>query len=291
MNTTEKYSIRDLEMLSGVKAHTLRIWEKRYGIVKPKRSNTNIRHYNGDDLREILNISLLNKNGFKISAIAGMSLAERDEHLSTITLLREGSDGSHESLLLSLIELDEARFNQVFMSIIIRLGFEKAFTQVIFPFFEKIGLMWQFGSINAAQEHFFSNMVRQKIFAATDALMIPDKAGREKVLLFLPENEMHEIGLLFYNYAFRARGFRTVYLGQSVPLADLTGLAQSTQPDIVVTGMTSSGNPLELKMLISRINAAFPDKRIFYTGPLPEGVCAELRLLTVHELCLLLDLH
>ncbi|RFZ85833.1 MerR family transcriptional regulator [Mucilaginibacter terrenus] len=271
MSTTARYSIRDLEKLSGIKAHTIRIWEKRYDIIKPSRTNANIRFYSNDDLRHILNISLLNKNGYKISAIAGMSDADIAGHMSTVTLTGDGTEAVQENLLLSLIEMNEAMFNHAFMSILLKMGFEKAFINVIFPFFEKIGVMWQTGSINPAQEHFFSNLIRQKIIAATDAVKTSEFGAGQLVLLLLPENELHEIGLLFYNYAFKIRGYRTIYLGQSVPLESLPLVAETCKPDVVVTGMTTSLNALSLPDYAHLLRKALPGIPVYFTGRLITG--------------------
>jgi DNA-binding transcriptional MerR regulator len=286
MDTTERYAIKDLERLSGIKAHTIRIWEKRYGVIKPRRTGTNIRYYCNDDLRQILNISLLNKHGFKISAIAKMSATELVNHLSGITSVKNSTEGVQENLLLSLMELSEAKFNHAFMSVIVKLGFEKTFTEVIFPFFERIGVMWQAGTVNPAQEHFFSNIIRQKLIAATDGLELNTGSDAKSVLLLLPENELHEIGLLFYNYALRARGYKTIYLGQSVPLSGLDRVMHICTPDYVITGMTSALNPLSFKDVATQLTALLPGKKIFYTGPLAQSLVNELpdNILSVKEL-------
>lgn len=284
--TTETYSIHDLEVLSGIKAHTLRIWEKRYGLIKPGRTTTNIRHYTGEDLKQLLNISLLYKSGYRISSIARMSATERLSRLTTITLLKEGIEGTQEGLLLSLIEMNEARFNNAFTSVIIRFGLEEAFTKIIFPFFDRIGIMWQLGTISPAQEHFFSCLVRQKIIAATDASEYYPAENAETVLLFLPEGELHEIALLFYNYAFRARGYWTLYLGQGVPFDCIEDAIRKCTPDYIVTGITTSIQISDVKKYIEKVGRLFPCEKTFYTGPVTAAFAADLpeTILSVEDL-------
>ncbi|MCJ8209045.1 MerR family transcriptional regulator [Mucilaginibacter sp. RS28] len=290
MNTGGTYSIKDLEKLSGIKAHTIRIWEKRYGIIAPQRTQTNIRHYTNEDLREILNISLLNKNGYKISAIAAMPSVERARHLSELS---RSADDAHQSfeenLLLSLIEMDEAKFNRALYELDKHFGFEKAFEKVIFPFFEKIGVMWQTGTISPVQEHFFSNLIREKLIIATAALKqtAPDKATT--AILLLPEGELHEIGLLFYNYALRSRGYKTIYLGQSVPLDNQQRIPPLTEADLIVTGITSTLHRNSFEETKHKLNKLFPGAKIYYTGPIPEQAKTDGSILTVKDLRALLD--
>ncbi|SEM03449.1 DNA-binding transcriptional regulator, MerR family [Chitinophaga rupis] len=276
MQSTGKYSIRDLERLSGVKAHTIRIWEKRYGIIKPERTDTNIRYYSNDDLRHLLNISVLNNHGYKISAISEMSEGEIARRLSDLQVVKQDKDNYQENLLLSMIELNEAQFNKTFHSAIMNRGFEKTVVSIIFPFFERIGLMWQTGTINPAQEHFISNIIRQKIIAATDALNVIPAANAQTVLLFLPEGELHELGLLFYNYAFRARGYKAIYLGQSVPLESLQRITGICRPDLVVTAMINATQRKDYEHFTRLLAKAFPGKKIFYTGLVPSSAGIEL---------------
>lgn len=293
MKIIENYSIRDLEKLSGVKAHTIRIWEKRYGIIRPGRTSTNIRYYTNEDLKQLLNISLLNKNGYKISAISKMSPSEILNHISAVMLLKDNTEGLNESLLMSLIEMNETRFTHAFMSMVIKVGFEKAIIKFIFPFFERIGIMWQTGSINPAQEHFFSNMIRQKLIAATDALDIDSQSDTKTVVLFLPENELHEIGLLFYNYALRARGYKTIYLGQAVPFESLEAVMDICRPDYVVTGVTNSIHSTDFQAFYERLQRLLPDNSIFLTGPVPKEISEkdDNRILTVKDLLLFLNIQ
>lgn len=264
---TESYSISDLERLSGVKAHTIRIWEKRYGIISPARSGTNIRRYTNAQLRHLLNISLLNQHGFKISRIGDMSAADIEDAVIAVT--RENAKGAEAGLLLSLLDMSEQLFAQSFAQLTQQRGFEDAFINGIFPFFERIGIMWQVGTITPAQEHFFSNLVRAELIAATRQLPLPTPEGKPPVLLFLPEQELHEIGLLFYNYALRRRGYSTIYLGQSVPLDSLPAVIASHQPAMVITGVTMEMTEKEFSLFARHISQLCAGQIVYFTGPVP----------------------
>ena len=235
-----KYSIKDLELMSGIKAHTLRIWEQRYKVLKPERTDTNIRYYSSADLRRILNISILNKNGHKISTIAELNdqelLVEVEGYLNDY--LKESNQ--IESLYIALLDLNEERFESILNNAIINLGVENTFEKIVFPFLKHLGNMWQVGAISPAQEHFISNLIRQKIISNIDKTA-PDKARSPKTyLFFLPNNELHEMGLLYLHYLTKTRGHTCVYLGQSVPFEDLVSISLSLKPDYLVSIFTSS---------------------------------------------------
>ena len=208
------YSIKDLEKLSRVKAHTIRIWEKRYGLLDPARSGTNIRSYTDTDLRKLLNISLLNDNGFKISRIATFNDAAIRSHVLALENSENGAADQVESLILAMTELDEARFEKVIGNCILRSGFEQTMLEVIQPFLQRVGVLWQIDAVKPGQEHFISNLIRQKVISAIDGLP-PIKRERAKtILFFLPEGELHELGLLFGHFLARKQGHHSIYLGQ-----------------------------------------------------------------------------
>ncbi len=260
------YTIRELENLSGIKAHTIRIWEKRYGLIAPQRTSTNIRSYCDTELKKLLNISILNRNGLKISKIAQLSPAEIVSKINQFTQDGTNTDSQIESLTVAMIDLDEFRFEQVLAKSIIMFGFEEAVTRVLYPFFIRIGLMWQTGSINPAQEHFITNLVKQKFFSAIDGLTGTEKIGARRFVFFLPEGELHEIGLLFACYLARKRGFRTIYLGQSLPLADLVEAMKNKQVDYLFTTMISSYHGKDLSGYFNLLSATFKDKTIYISG-------------------------
>lgn len=260
------YSIKDLEELSGIKAHTIRIWEKRYSIIVPERTSTNIRLYSDDDLKKLLNISILNRHGLKISHLARLNQNELNEKV--IHILRETSDTDIqiENLIISMIELDEWKFDKILSNSIIKIGFEETLVQLMHPFFEKIGLLWQTGSINPAQEHFISNLLRQKLIVAIDGQAPVSRDRKISFILFLHENELHELGLLFYSYLLKKNGIKVIYLGQMVPFEDLKIIIRIHKSEYFLTSFTTGISEKALKEYLQRIAGTFPDKTIFYTG-------------------------
>lgn len=260
------YSIRELENLSGIKAHTIRIWEKRYGLIAPQRTSTNIRSYCDTELKKLLNVSILNRNGLKISKIAQLS---SDEIITKINQLAQeitSTESQIESLTVAMIDLDEFRFEHVLARSIIQFGFEDAVTRVLYPFFFRVGLLWQTGAINPGQEHFISNLVRQKFFVAIDGLVSNNKSDARRFVFFLPEGELHEIGLLFSCYLTKKRGHNTLYLGQSVPINDLSEISRILQVDYLVTSLTTSFHGNDLDNYTNMLAAQFKDKVIFISG-------------------------
>ena len=260
------YSIKDLERLSGIKAHTIRIWEKRYSLVEPDRTDTNIRTYSDEDLKRILNVSILNRNGIKISHIALLSQEEISEKIQIITRDASDYDSLIENLIISMVDLDESRIEYLLSRAIMQLGFEECILKVIYPFFEKIGILWQTGAINPAQEHFVSNLVRQKLITGIDS-MIPVRIDHPRhFLLFLPEGELHELGLLFYSYLIKKRGHKVTYLGQWVPLSDMVAASTVLDFGYLLTSVIAVYSGEDLTHYLNKLSAAFPDKTIFISG-------------------------
>lgn len=266
MKPSANYSIKDLEKLSGIKAHTLRIWEKRYSLFEPDRTDTNIRFYSNEDLKRILSISILNKNGIKISKIALMSEAQITAKVLELNLVRTEYEDLISNLIVGLIDMDEEYFERIFSSAILRIGFENTVQHVIFPFFERIGVMWQTGAINPAQEHFASNIIRQKIIVAIDGIKNIQNEKLKTAVLFLPEQEMHELSLLYYNYGLRARKYRTFYLGQMVPVADLIRVTDIVKPDLIISVITIPYEKEELRSLINSLHKIRYKKKILLSG-------------------------
>ncbi|MDN5205012.1 MerR family transcriptional regulator [Fulvivirgaceae bacterium BMA10] len=262
-----QYSIKELEKLSGIKAHTIRIWEKRHGIIAPRRTSTNIRFYDDNDLKKILKVTILNNHGFKISSIAQLSREELNEKVIQLSTSVSKTDIHIDRMIMAMVDLDEASFEKLLGELTMKMGFENMVTNVIYPFLHKIGILWQTGNINPAQEHFMSNLIRQKIIVAIDAIPLPSKESRAPLfLVFLPEGEMHEIGLLFYHYILRKNNFRTVYLGQSVPYNDLLEVTKVHDPAFLLTVFTSSVPDEKLEGLISRLSKDFKEKTIVLSG-------------------------
>ncbi|MBY0424601.1 MAG: MerR family transcriptional regulator [Cytophagales bacterium] len=260
------YSIKDLEVLSGIKAHTLRIWEQRYSIISPKRTDTNIRLYDDSDLKLILNISLLNQNGYKISKIAEMSNDDLGKEVVQITEKNLKFPEQVHSLTLSMIEYDEERFEKILSKNILQYGFEKTMIHVVYPFLNKIGILWLAGSVNPAQEHFISNLIRQKLIVAIDGQTTPVDPLAKKFIFFLPEGELHEIGLLFSLYLTKADHNKVLYLGQSLPLEDLVSADKIFSADYIFTAFTSNPHGLDIQAYLNDLSVKFPHAQILVTG-------------------------
>ncbi len=259
------YSIKDLEKISGIKAHTIRIWERRYGVIEPMRSDTNIRRYSDSDLKRILNISILNQNGFKISKIANLNNQQLKEKVIDLCLDHGNTNVQIESLVVSMLELNEHKFNSVLTTSIIKRGFENSVEEILFPFLDRIGVLWQAGTISPAQEHFISNLIRQKIIVAIDNEMGTDRNNKQ-VVFFLAEGELHEIGLLFYSLLARKEGFGVIYLGMSVPFEDLKAVNQIQKADAFFTSFIGPPSKLELDVLLKKYNTTFPSTPFMITG-------------------------
>jgi len=260
------YSIKDLEKITGIKAHTIRIWEKRYEIVNPKRTDSNIRFYCDNDLKKLLNVSILLKHGYKISKIAGIDQDELGERIREISMVQNGNECDIESLVVSMIELDEKKFNQTLSGLILKEGFENAVFNALYPFLDRIGTLWQTGTINPAQEHFISNLIRQKIYVAIEGIQRDPKENAKTFIMFLPEWELHEVGMLMYNYMLKSRGYKMVYLGQSVPYEDIKRVAEIHNPDYLFTSFSFSVEEKKLKAYLQRISEDFNDKEILIAG-------------------------
>ncbi|TLX76560.1 MerR family transcriptional regulator [Labilibacter sediminis] len=259
------YSIKDLEKISGIKAHTIRIWERRYQVIEPMRSDTNIRKYTDTDLKRILNISILNQNGFKISKIAQLDNSQLKERVLDLCLDTRNTNVQIESLVVSMLELNEGKFNNVLTNSIIKRGFETTVEEILFPFLDRIGVLWQAGTISPAQEHFISNLIRQKIIVAIDNEMGNEKNDKQ-ITFFLGENELHEIGLLFYSLMARKEGFGVIYLGISVPFDDLKSINKIQKADAFFTSFISPPSNTELTKVLGIYKEEFPDTPFMITG-------------------------
>ncbi|MCF8339167.1 MAG: MerR family transcriptional regulator [Bacteroidales bacterium] len=260
------YTIKDLERLSGVKAHTIRIWEKRYGIITPNRTDTNIRRYNDEDLKSILNIAILRENGYKISDIVSFNNKELSDQVLNFTTNPRHHSTQINNLILAMIELDDRKFDKIITNSTVRIGFEETILNVIYPFLEKIGILWQIGSVNAAQEHFVTNLLRQKLLVALDGQMSGAHPEAKRFMLFLPESEYHELGLLFFAYIVRKSGHKIIYLGQSVPFEDVVEVAKMKEPDYIITSVTAALDQEALDQFINNLSSHFSKQTIFFSG-------------------------
>ncbi len=260
-----QYSIKELEKLSGIKAHTIRIWEKRHRIVEPKRTPTNIRLYSDEDLKRIINVSLLNQNGIKISRIARMTDAEIRQKIAELSHQKTDAELFIDQLVVGMVDLDEWKFNEVIGKLEERLGFARTITEVVYAFLEKIGVMWQTGTITPAHEHFISNLIRQKLITAIASLPVAPRSA-PSALLFLPEGELHEFGLLFFHYLVRKKGYYTFYLGQSVPLADVLSIYDTHRPVYVLTNFISTPPASQIQPYLKQLAEHMSQATIFASG-------------------------
>lgn len=226
MNNVKKhFSIRDLENLSGIKAHTIRIWEKRYDLLNPERTTTNIRTYSLKSLQKLLNITLLYNNGFKISKIS--KIPESEIPVIVREIVAKNSHKSHaiNAFKLAMINFDQSLFFTTYNSLLSERSFREIFNEVFIPLLNELGLLWQTDTISPSHEHFISHLIKQKIFIHTEKIQIIEPTKKDKVFaLFLPENEIHELGLLYLNYEIVLRGYKSIYLGQSMPIESLVDL-------------------------------------------------------------------
>ena len=260
------YSITDLEKLSGIKAHTIRAWEQRYNIVKPKRTKTNIRYYMDTDLKLLLNVALLNRNGIKISKIALMSEQEMMEQVAEISDVDFDGSAQLDALTLSMIEMDELKFDRIITTNSRQIGFERTMLEVIYPFLDKLSLLWLTGSIVPAQENFISNLIRQKIMVAIDNE--PFTSGRtcNKFFIYLPEGEKQELSILFMHYLIKRRGNQVVYLGQNVSINDLVDACQIAKPNYIFTMISETFANKSVQQYVNQLSENFPAINILMSG-------------------------
>ncbi len=261
-----RYSIKDLEKISGIKAHTIRMWERRYNIIEPKRTDTNIRYYSDTDLKCLLNISILNQNGIKISHIASLNDQQIKSRVLDLSLNNRYSNVQIENLMISMFELDEMKFTNALTGSIIKHGFEDTVESILFPFLERIGILWQAGTVNPAQEHFMSNLIRQKLMVAIDNEMQNSLVNSRRIVFFLPEKELHEIGLLFYSLIARKEGMEVIYLGQSVPMNDLYLINKLRPTDAFFTAFINLCKREEIENMMLGYKKIFTDIPFFISG-------------------------
>lgn len=268
------YTIKDLENLSGIKAHTIRIWEQRYDFIKPQRSDTNIRYYSNEELKKLLNVALLNKHGYKISHIDKMDA----EKIHATILGLDEKDAVEERIINDMIQcmitFDDIEFEKNLDSFILEQGLEQTITNIIFPFLNKVGILWSTNQIIPAQEHIVSNLIRQKIIVAINSLPI-NKNFKKSCAIFLPEGEYHELGILFISFLMKKNAIKVHYLGASVGFKDLQCLVDIKKPDFLYTHITSCHQKFSINHFIEEIQEFFPEMKLVVSGPLINRCCFE----------------
>ena len=260
-----KFTIKDLENLSGIKAHTIRIWEQRYSFLKPSRTDTNIRYYSNDDLKAILNISILNKYGYKISHINKMSVNDVQARVAELNLAGAQQERIVNELIQVMVDLDISGFEKIIDKQIAANGIEKVILRIIFPFFERIGILWQTGHINPAQEHLTTNIIRQKLIVGIDQAK-PVLKIKRSFLLFLPEREHHELGLLLVYYLLKKRGAEVFYIGANVPLKDAQFVNDTKKPDFIYIHLTSTSPGFNFEKFIRLTSEKISKPKIIISG-------------------------
>ena len=256
------YSIKDLENITGIKAHTLRIWEKRYQILEPRRTETNIRYYNNDDLKKILNINLLNKGGFKISKIASL---KDDEITTKANNLLEDKNASESkeinALIQSIIKLETSEIERILEKGYQEKGILRLYKETITPLLIRMGELWQLSTLNISHEHLFSNTLRKFIIVKTNEVKA-EKQLNKSVLIFLTKGEHHEIPILFYNYFLKSFGWDSIYLGANVPTEDLRLAIIQKNPDLVFTSMIINVTGDRFHRNLDSILEIIPEKKL-----------------------------
>ncbi|WP_036383253.1 MerR family transcriptional regulator [Muricauda sp. MAR_2010_75] len=269
-NVKKSFSIRDMENLSGIKAHTIRIWEKRYNLFSPERTSTNIRTYSIGSLQKLLNITLLYNNGYKISKIA--KLDESQIPMMVKEIVAQNSKKSHalNAFKLAMLNFDQSLFQKTYNSLLVERSFREVFYEVFIPLLNELGLLWQTATISPAHEHFISNLIKQKIYIQTEKLQFEEPTKKDKVfVLFLPENEIHELGLLYINYEITLRGYKSIYLGQTMPMENLSDLLKYYTNIYFVSYFTVAPTPNELQAYLERFSSILelsPDSRLYVLG-------------------------
>ncbi len=266
------FSIKNLENLSGIKAHTLRIWEKRYNLLEPDRTDTNIRRYSLDSLRHLLNITLLYNHGFKISKIASLNEDEIPELVRSIALKSNSEQVAINAFKLSMINFDYDLFDTNYDEILQHHDFQYVFMNVFMPLMRELGILWQTGAISPAHEHFITNLIKQKIHLQSEALQRqkPKSTDHPLFVLFLPENEIHELGILYLNYLILNSGFKTVFLGQSLQTSSLETLYSYNTKFYFISYLTVEPNKEEIMPFLQEFYESLlkdKDSRLLLFGP------------------------
>jgi DNA-binding transcriptional MerR regulator len=275
-----EYSIKDLEKLSGVQAHTIRIWEQRYGLLLPNRTDTNIRSYSDYYARKLLNVTTLIQNGWKISKVSKLSHEEINNEIQKLIESLDAGEGIDTVIVNQIVEsgmlLSEASFEKAFSSALVKYGIRGSYLKVIYPTLVKIGLMWSKDEVVPVQEHFITNLIKQKLFTAIDALPYLD-VKKESWLLFLPEGEHHELGLLMANYVLKEKGHKVIYLGANVPLVDVKKVVSEGGFDNLLMFAVARQTVALLTGLVSELGCTTSDCELWVAGAFDDDLIGELK--------------
>jgi len=263
MNSSIKnsFTIKDLENLSGIKAHTIRIWEKRHQILQPMRTETNIRYYDVASLQKLLNVQLLNEHGYKLSTIGGLDDNKIAAMVRQIVSEKSAKFHAISNFKLAMMNFDQPLFFNTYNALLAEKSFRDVFYEVFIPLMQEIGFLWQTGTISPAHEHFISYLLRQKILTNTERMQMLDHTRHEKVfILFLPKDELHDVGLLYVNYEITLHGYKCIYLGESVPMESLYDLKKLFKDIVYVSYLTVEPQVSELDVYLKRFSKAVMDE-------------------------------
>jgi DNA-binding transcriptional MerR regulator len=269
------FSIKDLENLSGIKAHTIRIWEKRYNVLEPMRTETNVRLYDLASLQKLLNITLLHDYGYKISKIA--SYPEEEIPVLVREIISEKSAKNHaiSAFKMAMMNFDQELFFTTYAQLLSEKSFKEVFYQVFIPLMTEMGLLWQSDTISPAHEHFISYLIKQKLLINTEKLQVLRPTKTDKVfVLSLPMNEVHELGLMYLNYETLLHGYKTIYLGESVPIESLTDLKKHFESIVFVSYLTVQPDKDSVNDYVNKMIAELFDENteLWYVGRMVEFI-------------------
>ena len=274
-NIKNVFSIKDLENLSGIKAHTIRIWEKRYDILQPMRTDTNIRLYDLASLQKLLNITLLHDYGYKISKIATYPQEKIPSLVREIISNKTAKSHAISELKMSMMNFDQELFFNTYNWLIAEKSFKEIFHQVFIPLMNELGLLWQSDTITPAHEHFISYLIKQKLLINTEKLQVLKPSKTDKVfVLSLPMNEIHELGLMYLNYEILLQGYKTIYLGESMPVDNLKHLKKHFDSIVYVSYLTVQPERDLLDGYINKMSEELVDDttELWYIGRMVEFI-------------------
>lgn len=274
-NIKSVFSIKDLENLSGIKAHTIRIWEKRYNVLSPMRTETNIRLYDSENLQKLLNITLLHRYGYKISNISKLSEERIPQLVNEILSEKSVKNHAISSFKIAMMNFDQVLFLNTYDKLLSEKSFQSIFTDVLIPFLIEIGLLWQTGTISVAHEHFISYLIKQKLLINTEKLQYNIPTKKDKVfVLYLPKNEIHELGLMYLNYEIQFNGYKTIYLGEDVPISSLTDVKKYFDNIIYLCYMTVEPNKAAINNYLQEIkdNVLTGNSQFWATGRMVDNI-------------------
>ncbi|WP_445454277.1 MerR family transcriptional regulator [Flavobacterium sp. 25HG05S-40] len=274
-NVKSVFSIKDLENLTGIKAHTIRIWEKRYNVLEPMRTETNIRLYDLANLQKILNITLLHNHGYKISKISKLSEERIPELVNEIISDKSVKNHAISSFKMAMMNFDQTLFVNTYDKLLSEKSFKEVFYTIFIPLIEEIGYLWQTNTISIAHEHFISYLIKQKLLINTEKLQLQEPTNTDKVfVLYLPDNEIHELGLMYLNYEIQLNGYKTIYLGETVPINSLKDVKKYFDNIVYVCYTTVEPNKTAINDYVRQIKREVltDDSEMWFIGRMIESI-------------------